>query len=98
MRSPVAIRGHHMKAVGIVVLGIVALAAPAAAQDPLRAAKDLYASAAYEDALSTFTKLSSDGSETPDVLRRADQYRAFCLLALGRAAEAESVAETIVRK
>ena len=67
------------------------------AQDPLGAAKDLYASAAYEDALSTLSRIDAE-STTPDVARQADEYRAFCLYALGRTREAESLAETIVRK
>jgi len=67
------------------------------AQDPLSAAKDLYASAAYEDALSTLSRIDG-GSTTPDVARQADEYRAFCLYALGRTREAESLAETIVRQ
>ena len=50
-----------MKAVAIVGMTIPMLAAGLVAQDPLRDAKDLYASAAYEDALLTLTKLSSAG-------------------------------------
>ena len=34
----------------------------------------------------------------PDAAREADQYRAFCLVALGRTAEAEELAESLVRK
>jgi TonB family protein len=66
------------------------------AQDLLSAAKDQYASAAYEDALSTLNRL--DGSVAPEIARQADEYRAFCLYALGRTGEAESVAESIIRK
>jgi hypothetical protein len=66
------------------------------AQDSLSAAKDLYASAAYEDALSTLNRL--DGAAAPGMARQADEYRAFCLYALGRNREAESVAESIIRR
>jgi hypothetical protein len=80
-----------------VVTGMLLVAAAGArAQDPLSAARDLYASAAYEDALSTLSRL--DGSTAPDVVRQADEYRAFCLYALGRTREAESIAETMIRK
>jgi TonB family protein len=65
-------------------------------QDLLSAAKDQYASAAYEDALSTLSRL--DDAVAPEVARQADEYRAFCLYALGRTGEAESVAEAIIRK
>lgn len=83
----------------IVIVGVMLAAAGGAglnAQDPLSAAKDLYASAAYEDALSTLSRL--DGSAAPGVARQADEYRAFCLYALGRTREAESIAESIIRR
>jgi TonB family protein len=68
-----------------------------AVEDSLRAAKDLYASAAYEDALSMLSRLT-DASAAPHVGREVDQYRAFCLFALGRTGEAESIAESIIRR
>jgi hypothetical protein len=87
-----------MKAVhAIVVVGIVLAAAAAGprAQDPLSAAKDQYASAAYEDALSTLSRM--DGAAS-GVARQVDEYRAFCLYALGRTREAESIAESMIRR
>jgi hypothetical protein len=83
----------------IVVVGFLMVAARAGlgAQDSLSAAKDLYASAAYEDALSTLIRLT-EGSSAPDIARQVDEYRAFCLYALGRTGEAESVAESIIRR
>jgi TonB family protein len=86
-----------MRVIAVVVV-MIACAAPANAQDPLAAAKDLYASAAYEEALSTLTRFSEGGASTPAVARQADQYRAFCLFALGRLAEAESLAESVIRR
>ena len=79
------------------IVGIVLIAAGTGlgAQDQLRAAKDLYASAAYEDALTTLSHV--DGGST-EITREVDQYRAFSLYALGRTREAESVAEAMIRK
>src|SRR5262249_41054145 len=37
-------------------------------------------------------------ASTPEVQRQVDEYRAFCLFALGRQGEAESIAEAIVRR
>ena len=74
--------------------GVAAAATANADQDSLDAAKDLYASAAYEEALSTLSRLSEGGVSAPAVARQVDEYRAFCLYALGRTAEAESVAES----
>jgi hypothetical protein len=56
-------QGRHMKArnmKAIVFAGFVMVAAQAGlgAQDSLSTAKELYASAAYEDALSTLTRLT----------------------------------------
>jgi hypothetical protein len=87
-----------MKAVAMVGVALLALGAGLGAQDSLRDAKDLYASASYEAALSSLTKLSSAESSAPDVRRQAEEYRAFCLFALGRTGEAESVAESIIKK
>ena len=87
-----------MKATLIAGLVLVATQVGAGAQDSLTAAKDLYASAAYEDALSTLTRLTEGGGAAPDIARQVDEYRAFCLYALGRTGEAESVAETMIRR
>ncbi len=75
---------------------LVALAAgPAAAQDPLSAARDLYAAAAYEDALTVLNRLRAQPERLED-RPRIEQYRAFCLLALGRSADAEQAIEALV--
>jgi hypothetical protein len=87
-----------MKATLIAGLVLVATQVGIGAQDSLTAAKDLYASAAYEDALSTLTRLTEGGGAAPDIARQVDEYRAFCLYALGRPGEAESVAETMIRR
>jgi hypothetical protein len=66
-----------------------------AAQDTLTMARDLYASAAYEDALAVLNRLRN-ADHTVDDGRAIEQYRAFCLLALGRADEAERAIEAVV--
>jgi TonB family protein len=91
-------QGRLMKATLIAGLVLVATQVGVGAQDSLTAAKDLYASAAYEDALSTLTRLTEGGGAAPDIARQVDEYRAFCLYALGRTGEAESVAETMIRR
>ena len=83
----------------ILIIGAVLVAAKAGltAQDTISVARDLYASAAYEEALSTLNRMDS-GSTAPEIARQVDEYRAFCLYALGRTREAESIAESMVRK
>jgi TonB family protein len=74
----------------------VAAAIATAGDSSLATARELYASAAYEDALAVLNSLPAN--RPTDETRQADQYRAFCLLALGRAGEAESaIAKVILR-
>lgn len=80
--------------VGAVLL-LLAFGSAAAAQDSLASIKTLYASAAYEDALSAIDRLRSAGPAASDS-RGLEQYRAFCLLALGREAEATKALEDLV--
>jgi len=70
------------------------VASHVAGQDALTRAKDLYASAAYDDALAVLDQLKLDSS-SPDVVE-AGQYRAFCLLALGRSDEGRKAIAGIV--
>jgi hypothetical protein len=79
-----------------VIAGALLTPALAGAQDgDLSAARDLYASAAYDDALTILNRLRS--AEHPASQSRAiEQYRAFCLLALGRSADAERAIEAVV--
>ena len=61
------------------------------AQESLQQVKALYASAAYEDALSMVGRL-----QTRERKLEFEQYRVFCLVALGRTAEAEEVIAAVV--
>jgi len=65
-----------------------------AADETLASARELYASAAYEDALSLLNRLRI--TATSDDQLSIDQYRAFCLLALGRTQEAVQAIEAVV--
>ena len=82
--------------IGSLVAAAVLTAATVTAQDrDLSAARELYASAAYEDALAALNRLRSSDhppSQSPII----EQYRAFCLLALGRATDAEQAIEAVV--
>ena len=85
-----------MKRFGAAFVLAMGLAAPAAAQldaGPLGAAKDLYASARYDEALTVLNGLRS-GDQTD--YKSVEQYRSLCLLALGRASEAETAIAAVV--
>jgi hypothetical protein len=66
-------------------------ASPASAEDSLQYVKTLYASAAYEDALNVLGRLQA-AQRRPEY----EQYRVFCLVALGRTAEAERAIAAVV--
>ena len=74
-----------------VTIGIVAIAIghnrPVLAQEPLARARTLYAAAAYEEALAA---LGADDSP------QGQQYRALCLLAIGRTRDAERTVQALI--
>ena len=74
----------------------VCLGSPVYAQQssPLTNARDLYASARYDEALVVLNGLPM-GGESPD-RKSIQQYRSLCLLALGRGPEAESAIAAVV--
>jgi tetratricopeptide (TPR) repeat protein len=74
---------------------LIAAAVLTTGEDSLAAARDLYASAAYEDALAVLNRLPQS-NQPLDVTRSVEQYRALCLLALGRTAEAEHAIEAVI--
>jgi tetratricopeptide (TPR) repeat protein len=77
------------------VAAIVVWPAVILAEDSLSTARDLYAAAAYEDALAALDRLRAGGVRV-DEGRAVDQYRAFCLLALGKSSEAAQAIEAVV--
>ncbi|HSK10137.1 MAG TPA: energy transducer TonB [Vicinamibacterales bacterium] len=82
----------------LVLLAVVAslVLAPAFGQDPLAAAKDLYASAEYEKALDALGEARKAPGLEPAAVLAIEQYRALCLLAMGRKAEAEQAIEAVL--
>jgi TonB family protein len=75
---------------------VVGLAAPVRAQDPLAAARDLYAAARYDEALAMLNGLRPQETANSANLRSIEQYRSLCLIALGRGAEAETAIAAVV--
>lgn len=68
---------------------------PASAQDTLARAKDLYVTAAYDEALVLLGRLhqSAAAEEATEIAG----YQVFCLLALGRAEDANRAIEALVK-
>lgn len=77
----------------VLAIGLSASAWPASAQDLLHHVRELYASADYEAAMAALDRVRPDpGDDTTEI----DRYRALCLIALGRTAEADRVIERVV--
>jgi len=76
---------------------VLTVAVPVLGQDgPLAVARDLYASARYDEALAMLNGVRQQESGNPVNLRSIEQYRSLCLLALGRGAEAEAAIAVVV--
>jgi len=90
-------RGPVFSAISALSTAIVfaVSAGVAGAADDLATARDLYASAAYEEALAALNRARAAGVPPSDAFT-LEQYRAFCLLALGRGTEAQSAIESLV--
>ncbi|MEO5897309.1 MAG: energy transducer TonB [Vicinamibacterales bacterium] len=75
-----------------------ALGSASAARDAssLTAARELYASARYDEALVVLNGLKPAAGPATADLKTIEQYRSLCLLALGRAEEAESAIAAVV--
>jgi hypothetical protein len=66
-----------------------------AADASLAAARDLYVSASYDDALAMLGTLSN-GSRSIEERQSIDLYRTLCLFALGKSADADRVIEAML--
>jgi hypothetical protein len=77
----------------------ISIAPHAAAQGTagqLSAARELYAAARYEEALALLDGVRASEAALPANRRTIEQYRSLCLLALGRATEAEAAIASLV--
>src|SRR3954469_23338940 len=69
----------------------------APSRDSLGAARDLYASARYDEALAVLNDMRpADKPNESSDLKSIEQYRSLCLLALGRGSEAETAIAAVV--
>jgi len=76
---------------------VASLAFASPDSESLTAVKELYAKAAYEDVLAATKDAHAEAlPSSPDAMQ-LEQYRMFCMFALGRRADAESIAQAIVR-
>lgn len=81
-------------AVRLALMMTLVFATPAVAQDSLNRARDLYESAAYEEALIELGRLTTEAGGR--AAAEIDHYRALCLMALRRGTEADKVIESLV--
>jgi TonB family protein len=76
----------------VVVASISTASIARAADEPLADAKALFAAASFDGALAALDRLDSANGGRPEAL----EYKALCLLALGRSADAQTITETLV--
>jgi len=81
----------------ILLISIAFSAHPNAAEGTLAAARDLYVSASYDDALAMLGALTGS-TRTVDEQQSVDLYRTLCLVALGRSADADRVIEGMLMR
>jgi hypothetical protein len=79
----------------ILFMTVVCPIAAHAADTSLAAARDLYVSASYDDALAMLSSLS-DGSRSLEERQSIDLYRTLCLFAVGKSADADRVIEAML--
>ena len=89
------IANNRVSAALVAALLLTTGARAAHAQGSLSAARDLYAAAAYDEALSALNALSTSG-ETISESGTVALYRALCLYALGRNTEGDRAVEALV--
>jgi tetratricopeptide (TPR) repeat protein len=77
------------------LIGLTLLASPALAQTQMASVRELYASASYEEALNVLANVNGGD---PATSIEAEQYRALCLLAIGRQGEARASVRRIVEQ
>ena len=87
---------HASRLIRAALTVLLLQAGVASAQDTLAAARQLYASAAYDEALLMLDRLKSGGPSDSAASSLIEQYRAFCLLAVGHQPEAERAMESLV--
>src|SRR5262252_9481539 len=87
-----AMKLSHCAPAFLLCLSFALIGSSPVAADDFEAAKALYVSASYEDALAALDKVD----RTADPIQ-VNAYRALCLVALGRVRDAEAPLEQIVR-
>jgi TonB family protein len=78
----------------VLIFSLIGFAKDVQAQDSIDAARELYASAQYDEALRVLERLTPAVSSTDD-RQSIDLYRTLCLFAVGRRDEAERAIEAI---
>lgn len=82
-------------AVAMIAVVMLTTTVRAGAEDSVAAARDLYAAADYDEALAVLNRLR-DRQHPAEESRAIELYRALCLMALGRATDADRAMEAMI--
>ena len=81
----------------VALSALITIPSTARAEASLAAARELYASAAYDDALSMLNGLA-ETTTAQDERQSVDLYRTLCLVALGRSTDADHAIESMIAR
>ena len=84
-----------MRILFVVLVTLAAAVLPAAAQTSLAGARELYLSAAYDEALASLESLQPNVHPIEEQ-RAIGLYRVLCLVALGRSADADAALDNLI--
>lgn len=82
--------------IALLILGAATTAAAQGRDATITTARELYASARYDEALAVLNGLRPSENAQPEERKTIEQYRSLCLLALGRGSEAENAIGAVV--
>jgi hypothetical protein len=84
---------HALKFAVAALLLVIAVASQASAQDAISKARDLYAAAEYEEALTLLDAMSAEGLADRQAV---NLYKTLCLIAVGRRDDADKTIEVMI--
>ena len=91
------VRGAGLARLAVLLAFIAVPVRVSAADGSITAARDLYASAAYDEALTMLNGLATS-AKAGDERQSIDLYRTLCLVALGRAGDADKAIEAMIQR
>lgn len=97
LRNNMRTVGRSCRALIVIAACMTAVPSASVQDSTLATVEDLYTAAAYEEALAALDRFGPQSLQDAVTAQSVRHYRALCLLALGRSADAEQSVEEMVR-